>query len=44
MKHQRKNLREYWNSLNVWGKIGWVVLLGYIVGRIVYWLFRAPSA
>lgn len=36
--NRRKNLREYVASLSVWGKIGWVIVLGYIVGRIIYWI------
>jgi hypothetical protein len=34
----RKGLREYVQGLSVWGKIGWVIVLGYIVGRIIYWI------
>ena len=34
----RKSLREYVKGLSIWGKILWVILLGYIVGRIVYWI------
>lgn len=39
----RKSLREFVKDLNVWAKIGWTVLLGYIVGRIVYWLWKVSS-
>lgn len=34
----RKNLLQFFKGLPVWGKIGWVILLGYIVGRIIYWM------
>ncbi len=37
---KRKNLREYVAGLSVWGKIGWVIVLGYIVGRIIYWISK----
>jgi hypothetical protein len=33
-----KSLREYVKGLSLWAKIGWTVLLGYIFGRIVYWV------
>ncbi|MFM1654245.1 hypothetical protein ACI7RC_19405 [Brevibacillus sp. B_LB10_24] len=36
--NQRKSLPEYIKGLSVWGKIFWVIVLGYIVGRIVYWI------
>ncbi|NGQ94831.1 hypothetical protein G3578_06490 [Brevibacillus sp. SYP-B805] len=39
----RKSLREYVSGLSVWGKIGWVIVLGYIVGRIVYWIGKLLS-
>jgi hypothetical protein len=39
----RKSLREFVKGLNVWAKIGWTILLGYIVGRIVYWLWKVTS-
>ena len=35
---RQKSLREYIRGLSVWSKIGWTILLGYIVGRIVYWI------
>jgi hypothetical protein len=35
---RQKSLREYAKGLSVWGKIGWTIVLGYIVGRIVYWI------
>lgn len=31
-------LLEYFKGLTVWGKIGWTIILGYIAGRIIYWL------
>ncbi|MGG1657942.1 hypothetical protein [Brevibacillus sp. NRS-1366] len=37
---RRKSLREFVKGLNVWAKIGWTVLLGYIVGRIIYFIAR----
>jgi hypothetical protein len=37
---QRKSLSEYVKGLTVWGKIGWTIVLGYIVGRIVYWIVK----
>lgn len=37
-KHHLKELVEYFKGLGVLGKIGWTVLLGYIVGRIIYWV------
>lgn len=40
---QRKNLREYVKGLSVWAKIGWTILLGYIVGRIIYFFIRMVS-
>ncbi|WP_421616959.1 hypothetical protein ACAF76_015920 [Brevibacillus sp. TJ4] len=36
----RKSLREYVKGLSVWAKIGWTIVLGYIVGRIIYLLYR----
>lgn len=36
--NNRKSLREYIAGLSVWGKIFWVIVLGYIVGRIVLWV------
>ncbi|WP_255298521.1 hypothetical protein [Brevibacillus dissolubilis] len=33
--NQRKGLREYISGMTVWGKIGWMIVLGYIVGRII---------
>lgn len=38
--YRRKSLREFVNGLSIWGKIGWTVLLGYIIGRIIYWLSK----
>ncbi|WP_156110531.1 hypothetical protein [Brevibacillus thermoruber] len=38
--YRRKNLREFVSGLSIWAKIGWTVLLGYIVGRIIYWLSK----
>ncbi|MFY0542941.1 hypothetical protein [Brevibacillus sp. H7] len=35
---RRKSLLLYIKGLSVWGKMGWVIFLGYIVGRIVYWI------
>jgi hypothetical protein len=40
---QRKSLREYVQGLGFWGKIGWTIFLGYIVGRIIYWLYRVTA-
>lgn len=37
---KRKTLKEYIAGLSVWGKIGWVIVLGYIVGRIIYWISK----
>jgi hypothetical protein len=37
---RQKSLREYVKGLSIWGKIGWTVVLGYIVGRIVYWISK----
>lgn len=37
---KRKNIREYIKGLSVWGKIGWVIVIGYIVGRIIYWISK----
>ncbi|WP_162531858.1 hypothetical protein [Brevibacillus choshinensis] len=39
----RKSLREYVKGLSVWSKIGWTILLGYIVGRIIYWIAKVIS-
>ncbi|WP_409177697.1 hypothetical protein [Brevibacillus fortis] len=39
----RKSLREFVKRLSIWAKIGWTILLGYIVGRILYWLFKMMS-
>jgi hypothetical protein len=33
-------LREFVSGLGIWAKIGWTILLGYIVGRIIYWLSK----
>lgn len=40
---QRKSLSEYVKGLRVWAKIGWTIVLGYIVGRIIYWIYRLLS-
>ncbi|GAB1530410.1 MULTISPECIES: hypothetical protein [Brevibacillus] len=40
---KRKSLREFVKGLSIWAKIGWTILLGYIVGRILYWLFKMMS-
>lgn len=40
---RRKSLREYVKGLSIWSKIGWTILLGYIVGRIVYFIAHAIS-
>jgi hypothetical protein len=40
---RRKSLREYVKGLSIWAKIGWTILLGYIVGRIIYLLYRMTS-
>jgi hypothetical protein len=40
---RRKSLREYVKGLSVWAKIGWTIFLGYIVGRIVYWIIKVFS-
>lgn len=37
-QNNRKSLREYIAGLSVWGKLLWVIVLGYIVGRIVLWI------
>ncbi|WP_312117900.1 hypothetical protein [Brevibacillus reuszeri] len=37
---RRKSLREFIAGLNVWAKIGWTILLGYIVGRIIFFLYK----
>jgi len=37
---QRKSIREYVKGLGFWGKIGWTILLGYIAGRILYFLYH----
>lgn len=37
---KRKTLRQYISGLKVWGKIGWVIVLGYIVGKIIYWISK----
>ncbi|NRS50631.1 hypothetical protein [Brevibacillus sp. HB2.2] len=39
----RKSLREFIKGLSIWAKIGWTILLGYIAGRILYWLFKMMS-
>ncbi len=36
--NRRKSLREFIRGLSVWGKIFWVIVLGYIVGRIILWI------
>ncbi|WNC16250.1 hypothetical protein [Brevibacillus brevis] len=40
----RKSLREWIAGLSVWSKIGWTIVLGYIVGRIVYWIYKMVSS
>jgi len=42
--HRRKSLREYVQGLSRWGKIFWMIVLGYIVGRIVYWISSVISS
>ncbi|MGD8188443.1 hypothetical protein ACQCN2_00430 [Brevibacillus ginsengisoli] len=37
---KRKTIKEYITGLTVWGKIGWVIVLGYIVGRLIYWVSK----
>jgi len=44
LPQRRKSLREWIKGLGVWSKIGWTILLGYIVGRIVYWIARLISS
>lgn len=34
----RKTLREYVKGLPVWQRIIWIIALGYIIGRVVYFL------
>lgn len=41
---QRKSLGEFIKGLSVWAKIGWVIFLGYIVGRIIYWITKLLSS
>lgn len=38
--HHRKSLREFVNGLSIWAKIGWTILLGYIIGRTLYWISK----
>ncbi|GAA4712260.1 hypothetical protein [Brevibacillus fulvus] len=38
--NRNRNLLEYIKGLSVWAKVVWVIVLGYIVGRIVYWISR----
>ncbi|MFD2370035.1 hypothetical protein ACFSO0_08655 [Brevibacillus sp. GCM10020057] len=44
LPQHRKSLREWIKGLSVWSKIGWTILLGYIVGRIIYWIAKLVTS
>lgn len=44
LPQRRKSLREWLKGQSVWSKIGWTILLGYIVGRILYWIAKLVTS